>query len=113
MGQESHDNQRQGLRPKQHMPEIIATRPNGRGVKREDILENALISMNNKLSELPEGDRERLWLMLSNPHLSYTEGVAKLRRVVEEYNQCAEPINADSVYEKALRSIEAQNGVTR
>ena len=65
------------------MPEVIAREPNGAGVGREDVLQRALKSMEIRLSELSHSDKESLWLMLTEPHLSYAEGVSKLRSVVE------------------------------
>ena len=96
------------------MPGVIAREPNGAGIGRGKVLEVALRSMESRLSELPRSDEMRLWLILKGPHLSYTEGVARLRLVVDEYNRCAQrSIDADSVFDNALGLIEAQNGLAR
>jgi len=72
------------------MPEIIARKPNGPGITRDKVLEVALNSMQNRLSELRHDDAEKMRLMVTEPHLSYAEGVIKLKKVVEEYNRCTQ-----------------------
>ena len=96
------------------LPEIIAREPNGTGVRRDYVLERTFESLKIRLSDLPATDQERLFLKLTEPRLSYAEGVTNLRLVVEDYNRCAEePVDADELFNRALNLIEAQNGLAK